>query len=769
MNQDYIKPDEWSIIEEGFDREQVKSSESLFSIGNGAMGQRANFEESYSGPTFQGSYIGGVYYPDKTRVGWWKNGYPEYFAKVLNAPNWIGIDVVVNNEPLDLNSCAKVADFRRELNMKEGWYRRSFVATLPNGIDQIQVNVTRFLSLDLDEVGAIKYEVKSLSGVLSIIFNPYLDSGITNEDSNWDDKFWNTTNVFSEENQAFIEAHTMKTHFGTCTFMQAHLVHEGKSVTKKAVANVAGMRVGLEYATEVKEGETATLYKFGGYTVSRNHKASELANAAKKVLGKATSIGFYGLLEKQKDAWNKIWEMSDITIEGDVKAQQGIRFNIFHLNQTYLGKDSRLNIGPKGFTGEKYGGSTYWDTEAYCIPFYMATKDHQVARNLLKYRYDHLEKAVENAKKLGFTNGAALYPMVTMNGEECHNEWEITFEEIHRNGAIAFAIYNYYRFTGDYSYIPDMGLEVLIGIARFWSQRATFSDRKKKYVILGVTGPNEYENNVNNNWYTNYLAKWCINYALEQLEKVKDGYREDFGRIIGKTKLTETETSHWKKVAKNMYFPYSEERGVFLQQDGFLDKELITVAKLDKKERPINQKWSWDRILRSPYIKQADTLQGFYLFEDHFTTEELERHFDFYEPFTVHESSLSPCVHSIQAAKLDRMEQAYTFYLRTSRLDLDDYNKEVKEGLHITSMAGTWMSIVEGFGGMRIADDKLSFVPRIPNQWEAYSFKVNFRNRILKVRVTAKETSFAFDGTSGMSIRVNGNRVELKPGETHIV
>ncbi|MGB5821987.1 MAG: glycoside hydrolase family 65 protein [Saonia sp.] len=760
MNQDYIKPDEWSIIEEGFDKERVKSSESLFSIGNGAMGQRANFEEQYSGPTFQGSYIAGVYYPDKTRVGWWKNGYPEYFAKVLNAPNWIGINVLVNGEPLDLYSCKKVTDFKRELNMKEGWYRRSFRAILPNGIE-VSVNVTRFLSLDLDEVGAIKYEITSVNSDAEITFNPYLDSGITNEDTNWDDKFWNTTNVISEGNRAFIEAHTMKTNFATCTFMESHLAYKGNFVDETPSPSSDEMKIGLTHAYEVRQGETLALYKFGGYTVSTNHRPAELINAAKNALGEATAIGFDRLLEKQKEAWAKIWEMSDITIEGDVKAQQGIRFNILQLNHTYLGKDSRLNIGPKGFTGEKYGGSTYWDTEAYCIPFYMATKDQQVARNLLKYRYNHLEKAIENAQKLGFSNGAALYPMVTMNGEECHNEWEITFEEIHRNGAIAFAIYNYYRYTGDYTYIPEMGLEVLIGIARFWHQRATFSTDKNKYVILGVTGPNEYENNVNNNWYTNYLAKWCINYTLEQLQKVKEGYPDDYDRIIGHTHLKDQETEGWKEVADGMYFPYSKEHGIFLQQDGFLDKELITVADLDKKQRPINQKWSWDRILRSPYIKQADTLQGFYLFEDHFTLEELERHFDFYEPFTVHESSLSPCVHSIQAARLNRMEQAYTFYLRTSRLDLDDYNKEVEEGLHITSMAGTWMSIVEGFGGMRIVDDKLSFVPRIPAQWKAYSFKINFRNRILKVKVTDKETSFELEGSEEMSIRVNGKRVAL--------
>ncbi len=764
MNQDYIKPSEWSIIEEGFDKEQVKSSESLFSIGNGAMGQRANFEEQYSGKTFQGSYIAGVYYPDKTRVGWWKNGYPEYFAKVLNAPNWIGINIIINGEPFDLNSCKKVAHFRRELNMKEGWYKRTFVATMPNGI-QLDIKVTRFLSLELDEVGAIKYELTPVDADISIAFMPYLDSGIKNHDTNWDDKFWNTTNVMAAGNQAFIEAHTMKTNFATCTFMQAQLVQKGKVLDAPPKVHEKEQWVGLEYTHKLKKGESIALHKFGGYTVSRNHKAAELIAAAKNALKKAVDLGFDALLEKQKAAWAKIWEMSDITIEGDVKAQQGIRFNIFHLNQTYLGRDSRLNIGPKGFTGEKYGGSTYWDTEAYCIPFYMATKDQKVARNLLKYRYNHLEKAIENAKKLGFSNGAALYPMVTMNGEECHNEWEITFEEIHRNGAIAFAIFNYYRFTGDYSYIPDMGLEVLIGIARFWQQRATFSTLKNQYVILGVTGPNEYENNVNNNWYTNYFAKWCIDYTLEQLQKVKDGYPADYSRIIGITKLTETETEKWKAVADNMYFPRSEQHDIFLQQDGFLDKELITVANLDKKSRPINQKWSWDRILRSPYIKQADVLQGFYFFEDHFTLDELQRHFDFYEPFTVHESSLSPCVHSIQAAKLDRMHQAYTFYLRTSRLDLDDYNKEVEEGLHITSMAGTWMSIVEGFGGMRIVEDKLSFAPRIPEEWKSYSFKVNFRNRILKVTVDHEGNTFELEGKHEMSIRVNGKRLVLNPSQ----
>ena len=353
----------------------------------------------------------------------------------------------------------------------------------------------------------------------------------------------------------------------------------------------------------------------------------------------------------------------------------------------------------------------------------MATKSPQVARNLLLYRYKQLPQAIANAQKLGFSQGAALYPMVTMNGEECHNEWEITFEEIHRNGAIAFAIYNYVRYTGDSDYIKDYGIEVLIGIARFWAQRVSFSAEKEKYVILGVTGPNEYENNVNNNFYTNYIAAWCLRYAAEQVNNTHTAH------------ASIDECKQWLHIADNIYLPYSEKYGIYLQQDGFLDKELKPTTALSPQERPINQHWSWDRILRSPYIKQADTLQGFYFFQNHFSKEALQKHYDFYSQFTVHESSLSPCVHSILAAKLGMIHEAYQLYLRTARLDLDDYNKEVHEGLHITSMAGTWLSIVEGFGGLQVEADKLTFAPQIPPTWQRYSFKVFFRGKVYKVEV----------------------------------
>jgi maltose phosphorylase len=464
--------------------------------------------------------------------------------------------------------------------------------------------------------------------------------------------------------------------------------------------------------------------------------------------------GFDYLLNNHINAWEEIWSKADIEISGDLAAQQGIRFNIFQLYQTYTGKNEKLNIGPKGFTGEKYGGATYWDTEAYCLPFYLKTADPKVARQLLIYRYNQLDKAIENAEKLGFKNGAALYPMVTMNGEECHNEWEITFEEIHRNGAIAFAIYNYIRHTGDHTYLEKFGRPVLIAIAKFWAQRFNWSEAKKAFVMLGVTGPNEYENNVNNNWYTNYIARWCIQYALEVEQEVTPK--------MGSS-LTADEIESWKHLVENVYFPVLEGTRVFLQQDNFMDKEQLSASDLPEKERPINQHWSWDRILRSIFIKQADVLQGLYLFEDHFDKETIRENFDFYEPKTVHESSLSPCVHVVLAASIGKLDKAYELYLRTSRLDLDDYNHEADEGLHITSMAGSWLSMVEGFAGIRIQDDKLIFNPLIPKTWNKYSFQILFKNNPIIIVVTADEVYVENRGQSAIQMLVKGQSTLLQP------
>ena len=737
-----------------------EASESIFSLGNGRMGQRANFEEQYSGDSLQGTYLAGVYYPDKTRVGWWKNGYPEYFAKVLNAPNWTGIDVEIGGEPLDLHK-VKPVEFRRELNMKQGYLERTFA--IYKGESRLEIAVKRFLSMKRDEIAAIRYAIRSVDYAGPVTFTPYIDGDVVNRDSNYDEKFWDMELAKAVHGSAYLMARTRKTGFVACMAMGHMVEQNGDHVQTQMEVLEKKDYVSNRISLELGQGEEVILYKFVSVLTSMNHKPEDLVISAVKTLAGAMAAGFEGLFEEHVKVWDEKWAHSDIVIEGDTSAQQGIRFNIFQLNQTYTGTDERLNIGPKGFTGEKYGGSTYWDTEAYMVPFYLSTAPQEVSRNLLVYRYKHLEKAIENARKLGFNGGAALYPMVTMNGEECHNEWEITFEEIHRNGAIAYAIYNYIRYTGDRDYLAEFGLEVLIAISRFWRQRITWSGAKKKYVMLGVTGPNEYENNVNNNWYTNKMASWTLSYTMEALQYVKKSHAGAYQALVEKIRFDpKEEPKAWREIVENLHFPMEDKSGVFLQQDGFMDKEQRMAADLDPSERPINQHWSWDRILRSCFIKQADVLQGVFVFEDEYDRETMERNFDFYEPRTVHESSLSPCVHSILAARLGRSEKAYEMYLRTSRLDLDDYNNEVHEGLHITSMGGTWMSVIYGFGGMRIREGLLSFEPVLPENWDALSFKILYRDRTLQVRIDKGKVSIENQAGEGLDLYLMGARKHLE-------
>jgi len=640
--------------------------------------------------------------------------------------------------------------------MKEGYLKRTFRAKTAKG-KEVDVEAIRFCSMADDETGVIRYAINPLNFSGPVTITPFIDGEIKNKDSNYDEKFWDEVTKGSWNDGGYVQLRTKKTGFEVAT---------GQKFTISQNGSIQGIEKEKYVASEIKldavQGQAIVLTKYAANLSSQNYPADTLVAELEKTLNTIIAKGFEKMLTEQAAAWDKKWQHNDIIIEGDASAQQGIRFNIFQLNQTYTGEDDRLNIGPKGFTGEKYGGSTYWDTEAYCVPFYLATADPEVTRNLLLYRYKQLGKAIDNAKLLGFKDGAALYPMVTMDGTECHNEWEITFEEIHRNGAIAHAIFNYVRYTGDEQYLVDYGLEVLIAIARFWAQRVNWSDDKQQYVMLGVTGPNEYENNVNNNWYTSTIATWCMKYTLEVIEKVEALDKRKHDSLIERIKFDkEKEGAKFRDIIEKMYFSYDEQRQIFLQQDGYLDKEQILVKDLPASDRPLNQKWSWDRILRSCYIKQADVLQGLYFFEENYDTATIRRNYDFYEPRTVHESSLSPCVHAVIAAKLGDEARAYEFYLRTSRLDLDDYNNDTEDGCHITSMAGTWISVVEGFGGMRVRDGKLSFDPFLPEKWQSFSFKVGFRGTSIKVTVMKKQVNIGHLSGPDIKVLIRGREHNL--------
>ncbi len=741
--------DPWKVKTKQLDNENKRLQESLTSLGNGYMGMRGNFEESYSGDTHIGTYLAGVWYPDKTRVGWWKIGYPEYFGKVINATQLIPVDIYVDEHKVDL-AVDTVKDFSINLDMKQGILYRQFVWY--QGETEILFHFKRYVSIVRKELAVIEISAEVLTGEAEIRFEPKLDGDVENEDSNYEEKFWLGIDQGVGE-KSYLTTKTVDNPFGieqfTVTTMMQTLKSEGYQEYKQEGHHLL---VSESFSYNMKAGETAKLSKLVSVITSRDIEPAKQKETAAAVLNSAIEAGVEKVEKEHIEAWADRWHKADVKIEGDDESQQGIRFNIFQLFSTYYGEDSRLNIGPKGFTGEKYGGATYWDTEAYILPMYLSVADEEVARQLIEYRYHQLPGAYHNAKQQGLKG--ALYPMVTFNGIECHNEWEITFEEIHRNGTIAYAIYNYTNYTGNDEYLLNQGIDVLMAISRFWADRVHYSKRNEAYMIHGVTGPNEYENNINNNWYTNTMATWTLRYTLETLEKLSPAKQEEL-------KVTEDEKKVWQDIVNQMYYPYDEELGVFVQHDGFLDKDLRDTTTLDPEERPINQHWSWDKILRSPFIKQADVLQGFYYLNHEFSLEEKERNFAFYEPMTVHESSLSASIHSVLAAELGKQEKAFEMYARTARLDLDNYNNDTEDGLHITSMSGGWLAIVQGFAGMRTAFDTLSFRPFCPQNWQQYTFKVKYRERLLDINVTKEAVSITLQEGESLSLLLYDEKIQL--------
>lgn len=740
----------WKVITHTFNKEDKRLQESMTSTGNEYMGMRGMFEEKYSGDTHKGIYLGGVWFPDKTRVGWWKNGYPEYFGKVINAVDFVSVDVKLDGESVDLAK-DEFSDFELALDMKSGILTRSYV--VKRGEKKVKLNFERFISVDMKELYADRITVENLSSAsVEVEIESSIDADVFNEDSNYDEKFWNVLSKKKDQTTGRLVAETIENNFGTPQFTTEMLMANVSDLDAKEPVET-DLKVSNVFAGTLEAGKKTVFEKRVVVVTSRDYATLEDLDAAgEKLSAKQAESSFDELKAAQANGWAKRWEKADVVVEGNDESQQGIRFNLFQLFSTYYGNDARLNIGPKGFTGEKYGGATYWDTEGFAVPLYLALADQSVTRNLLEYRHEQLPGAYHNAKQQGLDG--ALFPMVTFNGIECHNEWEITFEEIHRNGTIAYAIYNYTRYTGDTEYVTHDGFDVLVGIARFWADRVHFSKRKGMYMIHGVTGPNEYENNVNNNWYTNMLAKWCLNYANEIADKVDADKTAELG-------LTSEERAKWHEIADNMYLPEDKELGIFVQHDTFLDKDLTPVKDLPQDQLPLNQHWSWDHILRSPYIKQADVLQGIYYFVERFTQEQKERNFDFYEPLTVHESSLSPSIHAILAADLHKEDKAFEMYSRTARLDLDNYNNDTNDGLHITSMTGSWLAIVQGFAGMRVIDDELQFAPFLPKEWTGYKFRINFRGRLLSISVSQEGTQIDLLKGDDLTIKLNGKDLKL--------
>lgn len=751
----------WKVVEKGWSPSDSLSSESLFSLGNGYMGVRGSFEEDFTGKTHPGTYIGGVWFPEEPDERWRRLGLVDYSARVLSAAHLIGIHVEIDGEVLDLSTCATVWDFRRELDLRTGVLHRVAMADTDRGT--IQVESWRFVSLARKELLALRYAVTP-SFACQMTMTPYLDGDVYNAFSGV--SRWELLDGDRTEEACSLLMRTKANRYGVPRFTVAaaqsvNAWQADKQAAGQTTSPAAGqtadqaesLRPGYcarSYTGRLEAGDTATIEKFVTVFTSRDHPAQELTTLALREAEQAKIQGFDAALAAQEQAWAERWAMADVTIDGDDGAQQGIRFNLFQMLSTYSGQDARLNIAPAGFSGEAFGGTTHWDTEVCCFPVYLATCGQAVAKQLLLYRYQQLPQACANARKLGMPG--ALYPAATLDGTESLGEWIVSQEEIHRNAAIAHAIFCYTEYTGDESFLLHEGFEVLLAIDRFYAGRAQWNPRTGTYMLLGVTGPDTYSENVDNDWYTNRMAAWCLDYLVQTALKVD-------AETLTRLDVTPAELNHLRDIAARMSL--TEEDGIFVQHDGFLNKELHPVSELSPAERPLSEHWSRDRIQRSGYIKQPDVLQGLYFLSHLYPKAVIRRNFDFYEPLTVHESSLSPCIHSILAAQVGEMDKAMAFYRQNARLDLDDDGVHTEDGLHITGMAGSWLSIALGFAGMRIVGG-LSFAPVLPDFWTGYAFKFCYRDRVIQLSVKDGRATLTLLSGEPLRLRLYGRSVELR-------
>lgn len=740
----YFKIDPWRIVEEGFHPEYGMTAESVFSLGNEYMGVRGYFEEGYSGPTLLGSYFNGVYERQKANSEGYK-GIAQETEFMVNSNDWLYIRIWAGDELLDL---AKVdyENYVRTLDLKTGLLSRQFVWNTSKG--KLEIRLERLISMVTNEAAAQRLVITSNGYVGEIRVCAGLDFNTTHGADQM--KLWDCVERRMMEHKGHISGQTKNTKMK----LDSYCSLQGNMTRGSEIhATQDEMSVAEEYVFTLKEKESRILDKIVWNVTPLAEKSDD-----DKVEESLETLTFDSLYESNCKWWQQVWQKSDVSIDGDAENQQGIRFCIFQMFQTYHGAIRGTNIGAKGLTGEAYNGNAFWDTETYCLPFFLF-HDKQAAKNLLYFRYATLKEAKKRAKDLDCEG--AFYPIATISGRECCNLWQHASLQLQASTAVAYGIWIYEKVTKDTSFTEQYGLEMLIEICRMLATRGDYNADGTYYGFYGVMGPDEFQMMVNHNAYTNYMGQFCFRYTLSVMERMKKSVPDVYKIVTERVYYDDSEGSDWKQKADKMYIPYDENRKLYEQHDGFFKLPHIDVDAIPIEEFPLYDHWTYDRIYRNDMIKQPDVLMFMLLFNSKFSEEVLQNNYEYYEPRCIHESSLSPSVHSILAAQLGKSEEAFDFFKFATRMDLDNYNRNSGQGLHTTSIAAAWMNIVYGFGGLRADGDMLTLAPTIPQQWNGYRFHIVYEDEIICVDVKKDCVNLNTLNNQKVSLQIYGQQVTI--------
>jgi alpha,alpha-trehalose phosphorylase len=763
----YIYPtDEWRLVEKEFYSRLLPQMETLFATANGFLGIRGCHEEGT--PVHESATLINSFHETwPITYGEEAFGFARTGQTIVNAPDGYLIRLYVDDGPMDISK-ANLIHYERTLNMQTGTLDREVVWEKLSG-KQIQVRSRRLVSFVHRHEVAMEYEITLLNDDAPVVISSELVYKPSQQMSARDPR---GTRAFKERvlldeghyarDERVIQSYITRNSRMTLACGMEHVL-ETDCVYSTTVSSDEDRGRAL-YSIEGKKGVPIRLIKFLTYHVSRSSAAEELRERAERALDRVKDKGFDTLVQIQWEYLNEFWERSDVEVTGDRAVQQVLRFNLFHIYQASARAES-VGIPVKGLTGQGYEGQYFWDAEIYVLPFLVYTSP-RIARNHLLFRYRMLDKARQRARELN--QRGALFPWRTINGEEASAYYAAGTAQYHINADIIYALKKYVDVTGDTGFLYKEGAEMLVETARFWADLGFYSPAKGgKFCINGVTGPDEYNTVVNNNAFTNLMARENLAYAVSTVEYLRDNRPDEFGALAYATELQNGELEEWKEAAAKMYIPYDKKSGIHLQDDGFLNKEPWDFAGTPPDKYPLLLHFHPLVIYRHQVLKQADIVLAMYLLGHEFSLEQKKRNFEYYDPLTTGDSSLSVSIQSIAARELGMGDKARDYTRYALLMDMADVASNVQDGCHIASMGGTWMAVVYGVAGMRDYNGKITFDPKLRKPIRGLWFDLQIRGQQLLVEMNSDSETATYTLKEGTKLTIwhKGEKLQLRPGE----
>ena len=759
-------PEEWAMAEEDFSSRWMGNAETIFALSNGYFGIRGTFEEGR--PAVQaGAFVNGFHETWPIVHAEEAYGFAKTGQTMVNVPDATVLKLYVDDEPLFLPT-ARLIDYRRELDFRDGIKRRRLTWASPAG-KHVTVTSRRMVSFEHRHLGAISYEVTVDSDAPVVISSQLLnrqDSKPTDEPGNGEKdprksrtfgfRVLNAEDHYENEHRIITGYRTTNSRMTLGAGVDHVVETDNPWYARRSWSQDNGKVV---FTIDARAGVPIRITKFFSYHTSRSVPSAELIDRTTRTLDRAVRDGYEALEAAQRSFLDYFWSRSDVSVDTETRVQQAIRWNIFQVCQA-AARAETSGIPAKGLTGQAYEGHYFWDTEVYVAPF-ITYSEPRIARNLLRFRHSILDNARRRATEL--SENGCLFPWRTINGEEASSYYAAGTAQYHINADIAYAIKRYVDIRGDTQLLAEVGAEILVETARMWVGLGFFSPDTGAFHIHGVTGPDEYTTVVNDNTFTNLMARTNLRYAAEVIPWLQESNPEAYRRLLHDTNLDPDEVREWQRAGDKMHIPFDSDRGIYPQDANFLAKEAWDFANTPLDHYPLLLHYHPLVIYRHQVIKQADVVLALVLLGNEFTLEEKRRNFDYYDPLTTGDSSLSACVQSILAAEIGYEQKALEYFQYGLLMDLANVAGNVVDGAHIASAGGVWMTLTYGFGGMRDFDGKLSFEPRLPMAWHRLQFPLRFHARQIRVEITHELLTFELLEGEPLTITVHGKEHTLEP------